>query len=214
MKAYDRYFFDCDGVILDSNEIKSSVFFESALPFGQDVAERFLKFHQENGGISRFEKIKYLYQQILKESPTQAAIDEMISRVSVIMKRRLLDADLIPGIIPFLESLDTKAQKFVVSASMESELREIFEHKGLSRFFDGIYGSPRTKYDIIENLGVGGRSVFFGDSKLDYMVADQFKMDFVFISGVSEFKNWREFFEDKKISGHFPDFRETILRIS
>lgn len=130
------------------------------------------------------------------------------------MKRRLLDADLIPGIIPFLESLDTKAQKFVVSASMESELREIFEHKGLSRFFDGIYGSPRTKYDIIENLGVGGRSVFFGDSKLDYMVADQFKMDFVFISGVSEFKNWREFFEDKKISGHFPDFRETILRIS
>jgi hypothetical protein len=33
------------------------------------------------------------------------------------------------------------------------------------------------------------RGVFFGDSNLDYKTAKEFNLDFIFISGVSEWKN-------------------------
>ena len=62
---YKTWIFDCDGVILDSNQVKSRAFYDTALPYGTNVAEKFLTYHREFGGVSRFEKFRYLFADIL-----------------------------------------------------------------------------------------------------------------------------------------------------
>ena len=56
-KRYHSLIFDCDGVILNSNQIKSDAFYNVAKQFGDIAAKKLLKFHLENGGISRYKKI-------------------------------------------------------------------------------------------------------------------------------------------------------------
>ena len=49
---YKSIIFDCDGVLLNSNNIKSQAFFEIGKNFGEDKGKALLKYHRANGGIS------------------------------------------------------------------------------------------------------------------------------------------------------------------
>ena len=64
---YRSLVFDCDGVLLDSNKVKSDAFYELALFAGKEKANELLTYHLKNGGVSRYEKIKYFYSEILKK---------------------------------------------------------------------------------------------------------------------------------------------------
>ena len=44
-KRYHSLIFDCDGVILNSNQIKSDAFYNVAKQFGDIAAKKLLKFH-------------------------------------------------------------------------------------------------------------------------------------------------------------------------
>ena len=48
--SYDLYFFDCDGVILDSNNIKTNAFYKTLKKLNSDKIETFIEFHKENNG--------------------------------------------------------------------------------------------------------------------------------------------------------------------
>ena len=56
---YDFYIFDCDGVILDSNNLKSRAYAEALTAEPLELVLEFVEYHKENGGISRYEKFKY-----------------------------------------------------------------------------------------------------------------------------------------------------------
>ena len=49
---YNTLIFDCDGVILNSNNIKSKAFYDVALPYGVKAAEELYTYHIKNNGIS------------------------------------------------------------------------------------------------------------------------------------------------------------------
>ena len=98
----------------------------------------------------------------------------------------------------------SKSQFAVVSGGYEPELREIFHARGLSSYFSGgIWGSPDTKFQIIKKQfsKLNPRlTLFIGDSELDYDVAQFFGFDFVFVSGWTELRNWKNFvFENNVI---------------
>jgi len=56
--AYRTYVFDCDGVVLDSNNLKTLSFREAALPYGEDVADALVEYHVRHRGVTRFEKFR------------------------------------------------------------------------------------------------------------------------------------------------------------
>ena len=43
MIDYKTWLFDCDGVILDSNKIKTESYYELALPYGKDKADKLIE---------------------------------------------------------------------------------------------------------------------------------------------------------------------------
>lgn len=60
LNQYKSLIFDCDGVILHSNKIKTEAFYKVALRFGKVAADKMVDYHVRNGGISRYKKFEWL----------------------------------------------------------------------------------------------------------------------------------------------------------
>lgn len=186
---YNSIIFDCDGVLINSNKIKTQAFYEFALPFGKSFALKFKNFHVENGGVSRYEKIKHLYEKILKKKIDNKSLKSEAKRYGELISKKILNAEISTG-LNVLRKNNKHACWSVVSGGDQEDLRELFKKNGLVKFFDeNIFGSPRSKSQIIieeaKNI-LKCPVLFIGDSKYDMDTADQFDMDFIFL------KNWSE----------------------
>lgn len=193
---YKFYIFDCDGVILDSNQIKTESFKETLSDFEDDLVNKFIEYHKNNGGISRFTKFKFFYENIIGLNKNQN-IDELLNKFNKIVFSKLCNANFIPGVISFIELLKKNNKKiYVVSGGLEKEIKEVFIKKNIYILFDEIFGSP-TEKDIhtkkIISINKNEHGVFFGDSKLDFDVANDNYIDFVFIREKSEWLNYNQF---------------------
>ena len=63
---YKVAIFDCDGVILMSNQMKSKAFALTLKNEKKKLVNEFMSYHQQNGGISRYVKFDYFYKEIKK----------------------------------------------------------------------------------------------------------------------------------------------------
>jgi phosphoglycolate phosphatase-like HAD superfamily hydrolase len=202
LSKYSSIIFDCDGVVLNSNKLKSLAFYDTVKEFGENSALQLYNYHLQNGGISRYAKFEYFVNEIL-ETPINANVKMLLSKFSSIVSENLLKCEVLYG-IEDLRSGTNGANWSIVSGGDQAELNTIFQNKGIHHFFnDGIFGSPATKYEIIrKQLAEGkyvGKTLFLGDSKLDFEVASYFGFDFVFVSQWSEMENWEVFCEDNNI---------------
>ena len=98
LDTYDTFVFDCDGVILNSNNYKSEAFFKSTLKYGKENAKKFKNYHIKNGGISRNIKFKYFFETILKKKDYSKDLDEAINVYSDIVKIDLEKSDITPNL--------------------------------------------------------------------------------------------------------------------
>ena len=63
-KKYKTIIFDCDGVILNSNKLKTEAFKETLSNYKKELVDEFISYHESNGGISRYEKIRYFVEEL------------------------------------------------------------------------------------------------------------------------------------------------------
>tara|TARA_B100001769_G_C22091710_1_gene588796 strand:+ start:847 stop:1512 length:666 start_codon:yes stop_codon:yes gene_type:complete len=202
---YKSLIFDCDGVVLNSNKIKTKAFETIFQPFGLDIANKMVQYNIKYGGISRYKKIDYFLENYVKNQKKEYIKDlkiDLLKNFSEIVIKKLVKSEVCQNLE--LLKLKTKNSKwFIVSGGDEKELNYTFKLKKISSLFNGgIYGSPTSKYEIIENEIKNGNiiqpAIYFGDSKLDYEVADFFDFSFAFVLQWTEFDNWKSFFSDKK----------------
>lgn len=199
---YQTWLFDCDGVLLDSNAVKTDAFYELARPYGTDVADALVAHHRNTGGVSRFVKVRYLFETLLGRDD-EAEIQRGIARYGELVEEGLRTCAIAPGVHQLLNHIPDGTYRAVISGGLETEVRAAMEGRGLAPYFDSIHGSPATKEEIFQHLRVkgllAGGAVYFGDSRYDYVVAEQFDVDVVFVSGLSEFKAWRAFFQERPV---------------
>lgn len=210
MKKYETILFDCDGVILNSNKIKSQAFYQVASVFSIPAANELVEYNRKFGGVSRHEKFRYFINEILlKFSDIKPSEEVLVASFAEYVKQGLMHCE----ISPYLEDITrkfSKSQFAVVSGGHQPELREIFKLRKISSYFPGgIWGSPDTKFQIIERhfskLNPSA-TLFVGDSKLDFDVAQYFGFDFVFVSGWTEFSDWKNFVKENEIK-HMSDLK-------
>lgn len=202
---YKSLIFDCDGVILDSNKLKTQAFYQTALPYGEELAQALVNYHVKNGGISRYHKFKYFLENIVGRDNDPKALENLLSHYARSVKKGLLTCAIAPG-LEQLRNTFLKTRWLVVSGSDQTELREIFAKREISHYFDdGIFGSPDKKEEILaRELNQGNLqkpAVFLGDSRYDYQVATQAGLDFIFVSGWSEWKPDSEITINKQVQG-------------
>ena len=184
--SYDNYIFDCDGVILDSNNIKTDSFQMCLLDEDEDQRKSFMEYHRLNTGVSRYEKFQNYFINIKKEKNYREKLDFFLKKFSSILQNALLESSLTEGIIELLDILTEKNKNlYVVSASDEKELIELFKKRKLIKYFNNILGSPKNKIENIQYLWetqqISEKTVFFGDSKSDYQAALHYNFDFIYL---------------------------------
>ena len=202
MKNYTHLFFDCDGVILNSNQIKTDAFYKLAFNFGELQAQKLVNYHIENGGISRYEKIKFFQKNILKNKNIKL-YQELVDNYGKILKEKLIKAEISKGVFK-IKKFFPNSKITVVSGSDQNELRWLFKEKRIDHLFNNvIFGSPKNKIEILEEIFSGfkgeEKSIFLGDSKYDFEVSKFFKIDFAFISEWSDLSDWTKFARINKI---------------
>ena len=85
LNTYQCFFFDFDGVVLESGDIKTHAFVE--LYDGLGISDEVRKHHLENQGISRFDKFKWIAENLLDQVYTEEMGIELGDRFSALVKQ-------------------------------------------------------------------------------------------------------------------------------
>jgi phosphoglycolate phosphatase-like HAD superfamily hydrolase len=171
LMGYRLCFWDFDGVIKDSIDVKSKAYFRLFEPFGLDVAEKVRQHHEANGGMSRFDKLPiYLHWAGLE--PNQILVNEYCERFSQEVLQGVIDAPWVAGVEQYLRSNSHQQIFVLVSATPQDELECILHALNLTNCFADVYGAPTRKQDAIRNTllvrGVGAiDSLMIGDARAD-----------------------------------------------
>ena len=195
---YKGYFFDFDGVLADSVEVKTRAFAKLFEQYGQEIKRKVVEHHMENGGMSRFEKFRYYYREFIRQPLTDDKLDRLCERFAKLVVDEVVAAPEIIGVRSFLEKCHLISPCFVVSATPEVEIREIVRRRGLRKFFLDVLGAPLSKQENIERLLedhnlAPERCMFFGDAESDYLAAMECGVHFI---------------------GILPDEKSSLLRVA
>lgn len=196
-------FYDFDGVIKDSTDIKSKAFYDLYAPFGDEIAKKVAKYHLENGGISRFEKIKYFHQVFLNINLTEQEIHEWARKFSEIVLQNVIDSNYVFGALESIKSLSKTLQQFIITGTPQNEIEFICEKLTITNYFKEICGSPKNKItwcnELLQKHQLSSNQVvFIGDATTDYEAAKVCDLHFVL----------REHEENKKLF-----LRKDIIKI-
>jgi len=175
--------FDFDGVILESVDIKTRAFKEVFKEYTEQL-HRIVHHHLEHAGISRIEKFKTIYQDFFGKPIDQSEINRLNQDFADFVYREILDCPFVPGALQFLQTHHEHYKLFVASGTREEEVRDIVNRRGLGKFFQGVYGGPKTKAEIgkyiLEKWSfLSSDLVFVGDAFADYAGAREVGMPFI-----------------------------------
>jgi phosphoglycolate phosphatase-like HAD superfamily hydrolase len=196
--------FDCDGVVLNSNRIKTEAFYQAALPYGEIAAHALVDYHVANGGISRYQKFAYFIKNLLPSNAIGPSLTKLLRPFEMLVRKGLLTCEVAAD-LTVLRQRTPSTRWLIVSGGDQSELREVFTQRRLEALFDGgIYGSPDDKRTIvsreIDEGNIAMPALLLGDSRLDHEVAAEFGFDFIFVSQWTEFKEWKQYCEEHLIT--------------
>jgi len=184
----DVFIYDFDGVICDSVNVKTEAFLELYKGYGPEIQEKVREYHLQNGGISRIEKFRYFQSVLLKKDVTEEEINQLSTQFSLLVKENVIASPYIKGVFDFIK-LNAKKLQFICTGTPENEIYEIAERKDISHFFKNIYGSPKSKTEIIniilEQTSVSKQKcIFFGDAMTDFNTARLSNIPFIGIKNL------------------------------
>ncbi|MEH6957401.1 HAD family hydrolase [Neobacillus drentensis] len=186
LSQYDIFIFDCDGVIMDTNHLKCEAFGKAVEGHSSELVENFVSHCKKTFGISRYIKFKEFLSDFAKEPFQEEKYNRLLNNYAITCKKIYMSADLTPGSKGLLLELSNLNKKiYVASGSDERELNEVFESRKLNKYFNGIYGSPKTKSECTANIlksYPNQKSVFIGDSLSDMKTAIEHDIDFIYMS--------------------------------
>ncbi len=187
---FDLIIFDCDGVIIDSNELKIKAMGEALNKNGVAASQtaKCKAFFAAHFGKSRLYHINYFVKNILDLDKNETTIfkQQLLEAYSSQCKKLYLSSNLTPLVEKFLRQ--NKSIKYVASGSEQDELREVFKHRKLETYFVEILGSPEKKTVHVTNIlknNINLKAVMIGDAVSDLEAAKDNDIDFIFYSPFS-----------------------------
>lgn len=161
--------FDCDGVLLDSVPVKTRAFGRLAEPFGQEARDRFVMYHTVHGGVSRYRKFEWFFREILNREITPAESEAWGKKFAEYALDEVRKCPLVPGALETLKMWHGKIPLYVCSGAPKNELELILGERRLLDYFEGIYGSPPSKGELLKEI-IKSRPEFMANETL--MVGD------------------------------------------
>ena len=129
--------FDFDGVICESVGVKTEAF-RGLFHSYPRYLPKILRYHEHNGGISRYKKFAYIYKHILREKLTPVQSRLLGKQFSLCVLEAVISAAYVKGAMAFLRKYYKRLALFVVSGTPQDEVRLIVKRRKLGKFFRGV----------------------------------------------------------------------------
>lgn len=170
-------YWDFDGVLMNSNEVRDRGFEIVLKDYPQSEVEELLAFHRENGGLSRYVKFRYFFEELRGEKVSDDEVIGWAAKFSEVMREELVNPSLlIDETVDFVKRNHENYKMYIVSGSDQSELRYLCNQLKIDCYFDSIHGSPKPKtkwvQELIHTHNYDPKNcILIGDSKNDYDAA-------------------------------------------
>jgi phosphoglycolate phosphatase-like HAD superfamily hydrolase len=183
LKTAKVVFWDFDGVIKESVDVKTKAFQKLFVEYGTEVTEKIRLHHEANGGMSRFEKFP-IYMEFANVRVTEEKVNRLSEKFGDLVLEGVVNSPWIPGSETFIRSNPNQQVFIVVSATPTEELLIILNRLNLKSSFESIFGAPISKSEAIKasllRLSISAAdSVMIGDASADLEAASFNKVPFI-----------------------------------
>jgi beta-phosphoglucomutase len=166
---------DFDGVVVESLPLKTAAF-RKIFSFAPEHLDAIIAFHLDNGGMSRYDKFRHIYANILHEDLTPEQEERLAGEYVDLIFEAMLTVPYVRGAEELLRDCSRRLPLYIVSATPEGEMHEIARRRDLMRYFVRIYGSPKTKAECIREIlletgAAPDEALFVGDAPNDWDAA-------------------------------------------
>jgi len=207
--------FDFDGVLVETVEVKTRAFARLFHHEAPEDVQRIVDYHRRHGGVSRFEKFRTIYREVLQRPLNEETFQQLCQGFASLVVAEVMAAPWVDGAEEFLRAHRGRFQFFVISGTPQEELRTIIRARGAEAYFAAILGSPRTKDCLLREVMrryklAPEELVFIGDSATDWQAAAHVGAPFILRCVQEEPPAWTGF-SGARI--HSLDDLEAILAI-
>lgn len=182
LNKLDSIFWDFDGVIKESVEVKTEAFVELFMPYGSNIAQK-VKNHHESNGASRYDKLP-IYIDWAGKEVSKVVIDAYVDKFSKLVKQQVIDSSWVPGVKEFILKNSSKLHFFILTNTPQLEIEEILLELNIKHFFKDVIGAPTNKADgmkyLIRKHSLNSqKSLMIGDADSDYNASKINNVNFV-----------------------------------
>lgn len=174
-EAVTAIILDFDGVILESNALKTEAFASVFARFSEH-ADAMMAYHHAHVSDTRFAKFRYLVHERLGRPDGDPLVNELADAFARETRRLLATCPFVPGAESFLAMAHARVPLYLASVTPQEELEALLDARTLRQYFARVYGCPPwTKAsaigDILSLLGGPRNVLFIGDSAGDQRAA-------------------------------------------
>jgi phosphoglycolate phosphatase-like HAD superfamily hydrolase len=183
LEEYKIVFWDFDGVIKDSVNVKSLGYENLFSSFGKELVDRVSQHHKVHGGISRFEKIP-LYLNWAGQGSNSVRVQEYCERFSKLVFQAVIDSPWVPGVQEYLKINKSRQCFVLITGTPQEEIEQILKALKLASFFREVHGAPKKKAVVIKDIlkrfqYLPDQALVVGDSGTDLQAAQENKVSFL-----------------------------------
>ena len=181
---FTSLFFDFDGVLADSVEVKTEAFSKLYQKYGPEIQAKVVEHHRNNGGMTRIDKFKFYQRKFLNQPLNEKELKRLCKTFSNLVVEKVIVSPEIVGAEDYLKKIHKMVNCFVVSATPDEEIKIIVKKRGLDKYFLEVLGSSRNKTENIKylidkyNLNPD-QCAFLGDAESDYKAARECNISFL-----------------------------------
>lgn len=189
MKKRHVIVFDFDGVILPSEGIKIRGYSKIFSDFGEEVPHEAIKkarYEFADAKGNRFDIIRGIFNRI-GTSDIEHKVAEYGARYGKIVKEEVEALQVSEKVRTLLRALSKENCLYINSNNPDESLRITIKSLGIAEYFQGIFGSSRTKEGNLREIArlesVDPKHVLFiGDGGGDLRAAEEFGCEFIGIA--------------------------------
>lgn len=174
---------DFDGVILESNDVKTEAFRDVFARFPEHC-KAMMAYHLANLSEPRFVKFDYLLERL--GHPGEAVLRaELAADFSRRVLERLASVPFVVGAEAFLREVTPRLPVYLASVTPAEDLDAILERRGLRAWFRDVYGcppwtKPSAVRDVLRREACAPHdALLLGDSAGDQRTATETGVEFV-----------------------------------
>ncbi len=101
----EAFFFDFDGVLADSVEVKTRAFAKLFKHYGPAIETKVVEHHRKHGGMTRVDKFHHYYKEFLGNPLDKVLLQRLCHNFSCLVVDEVVSAPEISGAEAFLKNV-------------------------------------------------------------------------------------------------------------